>query len=492
MEHLFNQLKKHSASEMYPYHMPGHKRHCFGELSQDSYQCDITEIEGFDNLHDATGILKVLQDQAAAMYGADESFYLVNGSTAGVLSAISSAVSEDGHILMSRNCHKSSYHAAYLRRLRVSYLYPSYIEGLPILDAITPKQVEEALEQLEDVEAVMIVSPTYEGRIADVEAISKIVHAKGIPLIVDEAHGSHLGFADGFSRNSCQCGADLVIHSVHKTLPALTQTALLHVCGALIDRDKLRRFLRIYQSSSPSYLLMGSIDNALHYVEKNRVHLFAEFRKNCHEMMEKLRDCKHLKFPIMDGGKQDIGKLVISVEGTNITGKQLYDLLRGKYHLELEMAAQQYCLAMFTVNDGKEAYERMTFALIEIDKELECLKIDAEVGAEKADMERNILESEEVCKIFLSGDVKGKSFYEAWDSPRQEVLLMDAVGMRSAEFVNLYPPGIPILVPGEQVTRKICTQIKASFECGLTVQGVSFVASSGSKPELYISVIDAE
>lgn len=143
---------------------------------------------------------------------------------------------------MTRGGHKSAYHAAYLRNLTISYLYPEMMQEYDIYDAITPEQIAEALAKEPVPDAVFLVSPTYEGRIADIEKIAQIVHSKGIPLIVDEAHGAHLGLAEGLAKNSCQCGADLVIHSVHKTLPALTQSALLHVNGNRIDRDRLRRF----------------------------------------------------------------------------------------------------------------------------------------------------------------------------------------------------------------------------------------------------------
>ncbi|MCI9144521.1 MAG: amino acid decarboxylase, partial [Lachnospiraceae bacterium] len=261
MEHLFEKLAAYSEKGIYPCHMPGHKRRGWGKLPEELYEIDITEIEGFDNLHQPEEILLELQREAARLYGAEESYYLVNGSTGGILSAVSCAVPFGGHILMARNCHKSAYHAAYLRHLQMEFLYPGILSEYGITDAVSALEVGEALERTPDIDAVLIVSPTYEGRIADVAAIAGVAHEKGIPLIVDEAHGAHLGLAEGFPQNSCQAGADLVIHSVHKTLPALTQAGLLHVNGRLIDRDKLRRFLRIYQTSSPSYPLMASIDN---------------------------------------------------------------------------------------------------------------------------------------------------------------------------------------------------------------------------------------
>ena len=291
MGELYRRLKAYSETDEYPYHMPGHKRQVCGELPQEIMNIDITEIDGFDNLHAPEEILLRLQEEAARLYGAEESFYLVNGSTCGVLAAISAAVPKGGRLLMTRGGHKSAYHAAYLRNLTISYLYPEMMQEYDIYDAITPEQIAEALAKEPVPDAVFLVSPTYEGRIADIEKIAQIVHSKGIPLIVDEAHGAHLGLAEGLAKNSCQCGADLVIHSVHKTLPALTQSALLHVNGNRIDRDRLRRFLHIYQSSSPSYVLMAGIDNALQVVEEQGDYLFTKFQINYLRMLTELSEC---------------------------------------------------------------------------------------------------------------------------------------------------------------------------------------------------------
>ena len=287
--------------------MPGHKRKAWGELPAQLYRLDITEIDGFDNLHQPEGILKELQEQAAACCGAEESYYLVNGSTGGILSAVSAALPASGHILMARNCHKSAYHAVYLRNLCTSYLYPKMLEDYDIFDMVSPEQIEEALDKEPDIQAVLLVSPTYEGRISNIRHISEIVHARGIPLIVDEAHGAHLGWSDAVHENSCRQGADLVIQSVHKTLPALTQTALLHVNGTIVDRERLRRFLHIYQSSSPSYLLMASIDNALQYMERDGKKALDIFCSRYAAMCEKLGACKALKFLPADRQRQEEG-----------------------------------------------------------------------------------------------------------------------------------------------------------------------------------------
>lgn len=459
MEHLYEKLESYSTGDFYPYHMPGHKRRMAGELPKQIIDMDITEIDGFDNLHQPEGILCRLQEKAAALYGAEESFYLVNGSTCGILSAISAALPMGGHLLMARNCHKSAYHAVYLRNLTVSYLYPSVIEEYDINDAITPAQVEEALDKEPDIGAVLLVSPTYEGRIADVEKIARIVHKRGIPLIIDEAHGAHLGWTEEFGTNSCQAGADLVIHSVHKTLPAMTQTALLHVNGDRIDRDRLRRFLHIYQSSSPSYVLMASIDNALYLMEKEGDRLLASFAEKYRRMISTLRKCKCLEFLTPEKGVQDIGKLIISGKKFGLSGQHIYDILLKDYHLQTEMAAESFCLAMFTVGDGEEAYERMTKALLEMDEKMAfgLLKPDSSAGKCPHLVQ-------EVCDSIPLG--------KAWDMAWELVPLKEAVNRYVGEFINLYPPGIPLLTPGELLTERKYRQLQGFLEQQLRVQGV--------------------
>lgn len=458
MEHLFEKLACNGESDIYPCHMPGHKRNVWGELPPQLCRMDITEIEGFDNLHQPEGILLDLQKKAAELCGAEESFYLVNGSTGGILSAVSAALPVGGHILMARNCHKSAYHAAYLRNLKISYLYPDILEEYNILEAVTPEQVQTALDRSPDIGAVLVVSPTYEGRIADIAGISEVVHEKGILLIVDEAHGAHLGLSREVHENSCRQGADLVIQSVHKTLPALTQAALLHVNGKIADRELLKRFLHIYQSSSPSYLLMASIDNAMYYIEKEGRSAFAEFRRQYDRMLERLSRCRVLKFLPNDSARQDLGKLLISVKDAEMTGRQLYDTLLNRYRIQTEMAAEDFVLAMFTLNDRPEGYERMTAALLEIDGSLK--------------------RREKVRETFQGGlwpenpDPGGYALTAAWDGETEEVPLEEGEGRLAGEFVNLYPPGTPLLVPGERITGTLCQRICNWLRQGLTVQGV--------------------
>lgn len=481
MESLFEKLRTYGESEYYPYHMPGHKRNTFGELPEELIQMDITEIDGFDNLHQPEDLFLELQQAASRLYGAEESFYLVNGSTAGVLSAVSAALPKGGHILMARNAHRSAYHAAYLRGLVISYLYPLIMESFDVCDAVAPDQVREALEKEPDIGAIFLVSPTYEGRIARVRDIVQVAHEKGIPVIVDEAHGAHLGLAEGFCENSCQAGADLVIHSVHKTLPAMTQTALLHVNGDRIQRSRLRRFLHIYQSSSPSYILMASIDNALRVAEREGAELFRSMRERYCWMLQCLESgCRCLEFLPMEEG-QDIGKLVISGVRYGVSGRQIYDILRCDYHLQLEMASASYCLAMFTMGDRPEGYERMTRALLALDERIAA----GEVPGLSEKTQNGFVHW--ITSLMKNRGTPLVPFAKAWDMQTQWRDAKDAIGCPAGEFINLYPPGIPLLVPGEVFTDEHYRQIVECMRQGLHIQGIRPVSEKSS--EYYINIL---
>ena len=270
MRTLYDRLKEYGRSDYYGFHMPGHKRNLtlLGEAFP--YGIDITEIDGFDDLHHAEGILKSAQERAARVYHGEETHFLINGSSVGILSAIAGVTRRGDTILVARNCHKSVYHAIEMNGLNPVYLTPGFHTSVQMNTEISPQAVRKALTENPKIRAVVIVSPTYDGVVSDVEAIAEAVHEKGIPIIVDEAHGAHFGFHPYFPENANKKGADIVIHSLHKTLPSLTQTALLHMNGNFVNRGKVRRYLHMLQSSSPSYVLMASIDFCVDLLEIGR------------------------------------------------------------------------------------------------------------------------------------------------------------------------------------------------------------------------------
>ena len=398
-ELLINRLAAYARSDMYPFHMPGHKRRTGPEESfmnsctdsfTNPFAVDITEIEGFDNLHHPEGILKDSMKWAADVYGADQTYYLINGSTGGILAAVCGSVPRGGRILVSRNCHKSVYHGICLNQLKTSYVYPQEIEGLGIQGGITAEDVDRMLNRYMDTQAVLIVCPTYDGIVSDIEAIARIVHRAGLPLIVDEAHGAHFRYDAMFPVSALDLGADVVIQSVHKTLPSLTQTALLHIkCnrpdgGCYADRERIDRYIHMVQSSSPSYVLMASIENSIYQMEQTDT---APYGKQLHRLRRRLGQMRHLRLAdtglIGQAGIRDldISKIVVSTRGTclypaedgltGFTGAQLDDILRREYHLEMEMCGADYVTAITTPMDRDEGLRRLGDALMEVDARME-------------------------------------------------------------------------------------------------------------------------
>jgi len=447
-------------SGIYPFHMPGHKRNAF--LLDFPFDCglDITEIDGFDNLHDANGILAQGMKRAALLYGSERTFYLINGSTCGILAAVTACVRKGDKVLMARNCHKSVYNAVMLNELCPVYLVPPVgAEG--ISGSIPPAEVEKALAENPDVRLVIVTSPTYEGVVSDIKAIAEIAHQRSVPLLVDEAHGAHFGFYEGFPESSVRLGADMVVHSLHKTLPAPTQTALLHVNGSLVDSDAVKRQLSVFETSSPSYLLMAATDGCVDLLFREKEKLFDEYKKRLDafyqktEALEKIHAIK--SSPLFYDF--DIGKIVLSVKNTNITGTELKNILLDKYLLQLEMAMGDYALAMTSVCDTDEGFERLASALLETDKRLKCIEKDRQTpAAAKPEVVMNI--------------------YQAEHAPARFAPFRECVGAVSAEYVYAYPPGVPMLVPGERITRQAVDAID-----WLSAQGVAVKSSYGKLPE---------
>lgn len=498
---LLERLTEYAGSDAYPFHMPGHKRREIPDGIPggfpDPYGIDITEIDGFDNLHHAEGILKDAMETAAAIYGADRSWYLVNGSTCGILSAVFATTENGGKILTARNCHKAVYHAICLNRLEAEYLYPEEITEFGINGGIRAEDVRKALEKdamhcagnsgdvrgkITKIQAVLITSPTYEGVVSDIRAIADAAHEYGIPLIIDEAHGAHLEYADqchSFPKSALEYGADIVIQSLHKTLPCFTQTAILHVKGKLVDQDRISRYLSMFQTSSPSYLFMAGMERCIRYMDGDGRNGMVRYEERLEHFMERMEGLQVLE--VLDReicGKYrtvagwDPSKIVVStMRAEDFHGEELAETLRRKYHLEMEMTAPEYVIAMTSLMDTEEGFERLGTALLEIDGALRHC-VEPEQQKEKGESkEKERCETPEVTESKVLHPVRRMLICEAMNADTERTALQDTVGKVSAEFVYLYPPGIPIIAPGEVFTDAIVEKIMAYKAAGLLVQG---------------------
>ena len=387
--------------------MPGHKRN--GELGIEASEIDITEIDGFDNFHCASGPILDVENTLSMLYHSCRSFMLVNGSTVGILAAIFAVTERGDEIIIARNCHKSVYNACFLRELDVTYIEPEYDCENGYYTEITQETVDVAIKAHPNAKAVVITSPTYEGNVSVVIA--------SIPLIIDAAHGAHFGFG----KFPDYPKGDLVISSLHKTLPSLTQTAVLNVYNEDYI-SKVKGYLDIFETSSPSYVLMNSVSKCAEFL-LNSEKAFSEYNRNLSKFYE--TKLNNLRFKIGD----DKGKIIVSTASSNLSGAELADILRNEFAIECEMASLNYVILMTSVADKAEAYEMLSNALTAIDGRLSpCAP-------------QKIAKPSIPQKFCKSSDIKNTA----------ATPLCEAAGKICGEFVYAYPPDIPIIVPGELI-----------------------------------------
>ena len=465
---LLSRLEAYARDGAYPFHMPGHKRQPEMAAFADPFALDITEIDGFDNLHDAHGVLADEMARAAALWGSRRTFFLVGGSTSGILAGIAAGARRGDRVLVARAAHKSVYNALMLNGLRPTYLLPEADDAFGISGSLSPAAVEQALSRQPDIRLVVVTSPTYEGVLSDIPAIAAAAHRHGALLLVDEAHGAHLGLAEGFPAGSLSGGADIVVQSLHKTLPALTQTALLHIGSERVEADAAAEQLAVFETSSPSYPLMASIAACVSLLERERAPLFAAYRDRLRRFDAALRPLRRLRVvchgsdtaeahPAFAGF--DPGKLVISARGTPLTGPALAERLRRAYRLEPEMAGGDYVLCMTSLCDTDEGFDRLAAALLEIDAALPA--------APKAPAPPPLILPPARLPM-----------QEARALPGRRTPLAACAGGISREFIWAYPPGIPLLTPGEEVTPALLDQAAR-----LTEAGVALKSTCGGLPD---------
>lgn len=446
---LYKLLERYSDGDTLPMHMPGHKRNMreFPHLASLGAHLDITEIDSFDDLNSPEGIFAESEAIAAGLWGSDDTVFSVNGSTCAVLAAVRCVTGcrTGRRIIVARNCHKSVYHAIELCACKAEYIAPD-LTSVGFAASVTPESVRFALDSAPHAAAVIITSPTYEGVISDIASIAEICHERGVPLIVDEAHGAHLSLHGVFPDGAVRCGADIVIQSIHKTLPSLTQTALVHLNGNLVSRSELRRQMSIFQSSSPSYLLSASIDGAVRFLASDEGKLcLRRWRSDLWDA--RMRIASQGRIKLFCGGDNvfayDESKLVILGDGFGIM-----KALRER-NVELEMASVSYAIAMTGTGDTAETLGRFEDAL------------DGIISEKMPDI-----------KGKLHIPCSSLTVAEAVTHESEQIPLENAVGKISASYVYAYPPGVPILVPGETVDCDVTVGINALLKAGASVRGI--------------------
>jgi arginine decarboxylase len=452
-----------------PFYTPGHKRGIgmnpilterWGEAV---FGWDLPELPGLDNLQAPTGIIEQAQILAAEVFGAQQTWFLVNGSTTGVMAAILATCGEGEKIILPRNIHSSAIAGIIHAGAVPIFINPEYDRQLDIAHSITPEAVKFALEQHPDAKAVMVVYPTYYGACGDLAAIAEIVHSYAIPLLVDEAHGAHFGFHPDLPPAALRMGADLTVQSTHKLLGSLTQSAMLHLNSNLIDIDKIGRSLRLLQSTSPSYLLLASLDAARQQMALNGEKLMAETIELARIARGEIAQIDGLSVVEFDtptpGFKYlDPTRLTVTVTGLNLTGFAADEILTSEFGIVAELPSMRHLTFIISLGNRQLDIDRLVWGLTQLaTKHAEIVPLN-----------------------LASIDPQDRALTEMVITPRQanrsphiSVSTNQAIGRISAESICPYPPGIPVLIPGEIITADALSYLQQILDLGGELVGCS-------------------
>ncbi|WFA08483.1 aminotransferase class I/II-fold pyridoxal phosphate-dependent enzyme [Tissierella sp. Yu-01] len=454
LEALKNLMEENSVS----FHMPGHKgKNSLINWGEFIPYIDTTEVEGMDNLLEPRGIIQESQNYAANVFGAKATYYGVNGSTGSNYIALATITKPGDKILVQRNCHKSIYNGMVLNRLTPVYLYPEYNENYNLITGVHAEDIDRILTEQPDIKAVVLTYPNYYGVCSDLKTIADIIHKHNKVLMVDEAHGPHMTFSDKLPMSALEAGADIVIHSTHKTLPSFTQTSLLHVGSDRIDLNKLRDRYQLLTTTSPSYLFTLSNEISVAYMDSEEGRSKLEWNiKKAEEIIKRLNAIDRVEVFTGDPTDKtifdkDVAKILISIDG--IRGSQIKKRLLSEYNIRLEMSDYYYALAYISPMNTDEDYKKLVAAIEDMAKNSPYEEINFV----------NVKMPEP--KIVMTPA-------EAYYNHKAQVKLKDAIGKVAAAPVIPYPPGVPLIHAGEEFTKEIYDHILFLMENGLEIVGL--------------------
>lgn len=455
---VFDALKRLMEEDSVFFHMPGHKgKNTLINWGDYIPFIDTTETEGMDNLLDPRGIIQESQELAAKVFGAKYTQYAVNGSTGSIYIALATITKPGDKILVQRNCHKAVYNAMILNRLNPIYMYPNYNEEYHVMTGLDPKDIDDILTEDDEIKAVVITYPNYYGVCSDLETIAKIVHKHNRILMVDEAHGPHMTFSERLPKPALECGADIVIHSTHKTMASFTQTSMIHVGTDRVDLNKLRDRFQLYTTTSPSYLFTASNEIATAYMDSIEARKKLEWNiDKCEETIKRLNAIDRVF--VFTGDEND--KTIFAKDNTKILfridgmkGSQVKKQLYAKYNIRLEMTDYYYALALTSFMNEEEDYERLIAAVEDLAKTAPYDDITP-------------------VSIKLPTPEVIMPIYEAYHGNKKQRELKYSIGKISATAIIPYPPGVPLVVPGEEITQELYEQITFLMENGIEIVGL--------------------
>ena len=462
-EAVFNYEKE----KVYPLHTPGHKggrgmdKSLLAALGKRAAAIDVSLMSELDDLHCPEGCLREAQELAAELYGSDRCFFAVNGTTGAIHAMLISALKPGEKVLIPRNAHRAVAGALVIGGLEAIFLPPEYDESFGINTQITAEAVTKALIADPTIKAVLITSPNYYGMAADLKAIAEIAHSRGAVLLVDEAHGAHLGFTEALPPSALQCGADACAQSTHKTLGALTQCSMLHVQGERIDVQRVAAAMSLLTTTSPNYLLMASLDAARAQLAEKGAEMAEAALAVAERLRESLRSVEGLE--ILDSrvlARSEVAafdgtKVTVNVAGLGITGIEAGNILRAN-GLAVELVDRNNVLFLLTYADANEEINSIINKITGL-----FLKIK--------NQNKPILPPSANSELPVAQQVLPPR--QAFYAEAEEIAFCMAVGRISAEQISFYPPGIPVIIPGELVTKEILTYCQRMLALGLPVSG---------------------
>lgn len=449
------------------FHMPGHKngRGVLKIKEKPDFKdnllfIDQTEVPGLDNLHLAEGIIQEAQELAARAFRSDYTYFLVNGTTSGVYSMILGVTNHGDKIIVPRNSHRAVVGALIIGGLWPVYYEPDidYDKGIAV--SVCPQKIEEVIKENPDAKAVLVTNPTFYGTCSDIETIADIVHKYNMVFLVDEAHGAHLPFSKKLPINAMDAGADCAAQSAHKTLSAFTQSSMLHVRRGRVDVDKIEFMLRLTQTTSPSYILMASLDLARYQMEEHG----EELLDNLLGMLEVFRERVNTIPDVYCFGREVVGqhhivdfdptKVTINFKNFGMQGTRISDILRNEYKIQVELSDLYNILAMATIGDEKEIYDSLYEAIYDI--------------STKYSSEREV---RDIPQVMWKMPYQALSPREAVYETMEMIDFKKSDGRISAEIIAPYPPGIPVIQPGEIITNDIIENVLKVKEAGIKING---------------------
>jgi len=464
---LFTGLVEHAKKNPIQFHIPGHKKGTGIDpefrnfIGDNALSIDLINIGPLDDLHQPKGMIKQAQDLAAQAFGADHTFFSVQGTSGAIMTMVMAVCGPGDKIIVPRNVHKSVMSAIVFSGAVPIFIHPEIDNTLGISHGITIDSVEKALEQHPDAKGLLVINPTYFGISADLKKIVDLAHTYDIPVLVDEAHGVHIHFHDGLPMSAMQAGADMAATSVHKLGGSMTQSSILNVKEGLVSPNRVQSILSMLTTTSTSYLLLASLDVARKQLVTRGYELIENTIQLANYMRDKINEIENL-FCV---GREILGtkatfdldptKLIISVKDLGITGSDAELWLRETYNIEVEMSDLYNILCIVTPGDTKKEADLLIAALSKLTEEVADLS-----------------ESKSVPEVLLPDiPVLALSPRDAFYSETEVVPFDESAGRVIAEFVMIYPPGIPIFIPGEIITEENLSYIRTNIEAGLPVQG---------------------